>query len=134
VLHFVVFVAIALTSHRPDLRRTLDVWQQKLKLNHWNIALQVVDDSALGGASMGDIQWDLARKSASIRILREEDYDLPPHMARLDQQATVVHELVHLLHAGNPKAKSAEESAVVEQTNTLLRANHAWRILAVQDY
>jgi hypothetical protein len=134
LLHFVVVVAIALTSHKPDLRKTLDIWQHKLKLNHWSIALQVVGDGALGGTSMGDIQWDVARKCASIRILREEDYDLPIHMARLDQQATIVHELVHLLHSGNPAAKSAEESAVVVQTNALLRANHAWRILAVQDY
>jgi hypothetical protein len=134
LLHIFAFVALTFASHKPDLRKTLEIWQQKLQLNSWNIALAVVDDHALGGSSMGDVKWDFARKRASIRVLREEDYDLPTQMARLDQQATVVHELVHLLHAGHPEDKSAAEEAVVQETNALLRANRAWRILAVQDY
>jgi hypothetical protein len=109
----------------------MDLWQQKLQLTQWTLSLEVVGDHTLGGASMGDIQWDIVRKRAFIRVLREEDYDLPVNMARLDQQATIVHELVHLLHADD---KSSDEASVVSQTNELLRANHAWKILAVQDY
>ena len=65
--------------------------------------------------------------------LGEEDYDLPAGMAHLDQQATVLHELVHLLHASNGDAEGADEAHVVIQTNALLRANRQWRILATQE-
>jgi hypothetical protein len=134
LLHILAFVALTFSSHKPDLHKTLEIWQQKLQLTQWNITLEMVADHALGGVSMGDVQWDFTAKKAFIRVLREEDYDLPVQMARLDQQATVVHELVHILHAGHPADKSAEEASVVQETNSLLRANHAWRILAVQDY
>jgi hypothetical protein len=131
LLQIIAFVALTFSSHKPDLRRILDVWQQKLQLTEWTIVLEVVRDPVLGGASMGDIQWDVLQKRAFIRVLREEDYDLPVHMARLDQQATIVHELVHLKHAED---KSSDEASVVTETNAILRANHDWKILAVQDY
>jgi len=127
----VALFGLTLTAHKTDLRRVMDLWQQKLQLTQWTLSLEVVGDHTLGGASMGDIQWDIVRKRAFIRVLREEDYDLPANMARLDQQATIVHELVHLLHADD---KSSDEASVVNETNELLRANHAWKILAVQDY
>ena len=130
MLRIIALLTISLYSPHPDLQHTAKVWQSKLRLTGWSISVEVVADKALGGDSMGDIEWDVAKKQAAIRILREEDYDLPPAMARRDQEATLVHELVHLLHANDPDA----ELAVVRQTNALLRANHKWRILAVQDY
>jgi hypothetical protein len=124
---------IALHSIRPDLRHALQIWQNKLQLADWSVAVEIVDDHALGGEAMGDIQWDLRAKRASIRVLREEDYDLPAGMARLDQQATVLHELVHLRHASKRDGQGADEASVILQTNALLRANRQWRILAVQE-
>jgi hypothetical protein len=119
--------------YRPDLKRTLEMWQKKLRLADWNVALEIADDQTLGGRAMGDIRWDLNARRASIRVLREQDYDLPPGMAQLDQQATVLHELIHLFHAANQDQDGADEASVVRQTNALLRANHQWRILAVQE-
>jgi hypothetical protein len=118
---------------RPDLKRTLETWQQRLHLQDWSVAIEVVDDHTLGGQSMGDIRWNLNARTASIRILRERDYDLPARKAQLDQQATVIHELIHLLHASNQDQNGADEASVVRQTNELLRANRQWRILAVQE-
>jgi hypothetical protein len=117
----------------PDLNRTLETWQQKLHLEDWKVGIAIVDDHTLGGQAMGDIHWNLTARTAAIRILRERDYDLPTRKAQLDQQATVVHELVHLLHASNHDQDGADEASVVRQTNELLRANHQWRILAVQE-
>jgi hypothetical protein len=124
---------IAIHSIRPDLRHALQIWQNKLQLADWSVAMEIVDDHALGGVAMGDIRWDLRTKRASIRILREADYDLPAVMARLDQQATVLHELVHLRHASTGDRQDADEASVILQTNALLRANRQWRILAVQE-
>jgi hypothetical protein len=124
---------IALHSIRPDLRHTLQIWQNKLQLADWCVAVEIVDDHALSGKAMGDIQWDLGGKRALIRILRVEDYDLPAGMARLDQQATVLHELVHLRHASKRDSQGADEASVIRQTNALLRANRQWRILSVQE-
>jgi hypothetical protein len=118
---------------RADLKRTLETWQQRLHLQEWSVAIEVVDDHTLGGQSMGDIHWNLNARTASIRILRERDYDLPARKAQLDQQATVIHELIHLLHASNQDQNGADEASVVRQTNELLRANRLWRILAVQE-
>jgi hypothetical protein len=131
LVYILALVALSFTSHKPDLHKTLDFWQQKLQLTQWTITLEVVRDRALGGVSMGDIAWDIVNKRAFIRVLCEEDYDLPLAMARLDQQATVVHELVHLKHAED---KSSSEASVVQETNDLLRAHHDYKILAVQDY
>jgi len=120
-------------SVRPDLRHALQIWQNKLQLTEWRVTVAIVDDGALDGKAMGDIQWDLGAKRAAIRILREEDYDLPAEMARLDQQATILHELVHLRHASKRECQGADEASVINQTNALLRANRQWRILAVQE-
>jgi hypothetical protein len=95
--------------------------------------VEVVDDRALGGRAMGDVVWDLKSKRATIRILGEEDYDPPLQMARLDQQATVLHELVHLHHAASTDSRGGSELAVIRQTNSILRTNRQWQILAVQE-
>jgi hypothetical protein len=129
----VCYAGTAPDPFRSDLKRTLETWQEKLHLEDWNVTIEVVDDHALGGQSMGDIHWDLTSKKASIRILRERDYDLPARKAQLDQQATIIHELVHLRHASNQDLNGTDESSVVQQTMELLRANHEWRILAVQE-
>jgi hypothetical protein len=118
---------------RSDLKHTLQIWQKKLVLADWDVVIEIVDDHALGGQAMGDIHWDLNAKRASIRVLREQDYDLPAEMAHLDQQATILHELLHLYHAANNDRDGTDEASVVRQTNTLLRANRKWRILAVQE-
>jgi hypothetical protein len=120
-------------DHRSALKHTLQTWQKKLALADWDVVIEIVDDRALGGRAMGDIHWDLNAKRASIRVLREQDYDLPSEMAHLDQQATVLHELLHLYHAANNDRDGTDEASVVRQTNALLRANRQWRILAVQE-
>lgn len=119
---------------RQDLNRALRTWQKKLGLAGWTVAVEVVSDGVLGGSAMGDVVWNLKTKRASIRILREEDYDLPLRMARLDQQATILHELVHLQHAASGDVMGNVESAVVRETNSLLRANRQWQVLAVQEH
>jgi hypothetical protein len=124
---------IGVRAIRPDLRHALQNWQHKLQLADWSIEIEIVDDQELGGAAVGDIQWDLGSKRASIRILREADYDFPVGMARLDQQATILHELVHLVHASTRDRRGADEASVIRQTNALLLANRKWRILAVQE-
>src|SRR6266567_2551244 len=121
---FVALIALALHSPRTDLKQTLRVWQSKLMLTDWRIGIEMADDRTLGGDAMGDIEWDVAAKRASIRVLREQDYDLPVRMARLDQQATIIHELVHLSHVtSGSKEVAGEEQAVVRETNALLEAN-----------
>ncbi len=88
----------------------------------------------IGSAILGDITWDVGTKSARIRVLREEDYDLPRKFARRDQEATIVHELVHLRHAISPDARTAhDEEAIVVETGELLRRNRNWLSLAVME-
>ena len=125
---------LSLHSPRPNLAHTSAIWIDKLSLADWHVSVVTVRADEIGDAILGDITWDVRTKSARIRILREEDYDLPRKFARRDQEVTVVHELVHLRQAtsADPKLAHDEEAAMVE-TSELLRQNHNWFSLAVME-
>lgn len=125
---------LSLHSPRPNLARTSAVWMTKLSLADWHVSVATVGANEIGDEIVGDISWDVRTKSARIRVLREEDYDLPRRFARRDQEATVVHELVHLRYAISPDMKLAhDEEAVMVETGQLLRRNHNWLNLAVME-
>jgi len=125
---------LSLHSPRPDLAHTSAIWANKLSLADWHVSITTVGCDEIGDAILGDITWDVRTKSARIRVLREEDYDLPRRLARRDQEATVVHELVHLRRAISPDMKSThDEEDVMVETGGLLRRNHNWLSLAVME-
>jgi len=106
----------------------------KLSITDWHVSVATVRTDEIGDAIVGDITWDVATKSARIRVLREEDYDLPRRLARRDQEGTIVHELVHLRYALSPDMKLAhDEEVVMVATTDLLRRNHNWLSLAVME-
>jgi hypothetical protein len=74
----------------------LSVWQKRLNLQDWNLSVLVVRSNELKPKTLGNIHWDLDKKSAVIRVLDPADYKLPfPEMLQ-DMEFTVVHELIHL--------------------------------------
>jgi len=74
----------------------LAVWQKRLNLEDWNIAVVVARATELKPKTLGNIHWDLDKKTAIIRVLDPADYKLPlPEMLQ-DMEFTVVHELIHL--------------------------------------
>ena len=77
-------------------REKLSVWQKRLNLQDWNVALEVVRSTELRPKSLGNIHWDTDKKTAVIRVLDPADYSLPFPEILHDMEFTVVHELIHL--------------------------------------
>ena len=71
-------------------------WQKRLNLKEWNITLLVARASELKPKTLGNVHWDMDKKTAIIRILDPADYKLPFKAMLDDMEFTVVHELIHL--------------------------------------
>jgi hypothetical protein len=72
------------------------VWQNRLKLQDWNISVIVSRASELKPKTLGNVHWDRDLKTAVIRVLDPADYTLPFAPMLRDIEFTVVHELIHL--------------------------------------
>lgn len=97
------------------LSQKLWAWQRRLRLQDWKINIRVVRRSELKPKTLGNVHWDVNNKSAVIRVMHPEDYDVPFQEMLEDMEVTVVHELVHLHLAQLPRSdatKGAEEQAV----------------------
>ena len=108
-------------------REKLSVWQKRLNLQDWDVALEVVRSTELKPKTLGNIRWDTAKKTAVIRVLDPADYRLPFHEMLDDMEFTIVHELIHpefapvLSHFTRSDAdRSKEEHAVNHMTDALL--------------
>ena len=74
----------------------LAVWQQRLNLKDWNISIVVARATELKPKTLGNVHWDLPKKTAIIRVLDPADYQLPYREMLQDMEFTIVHELIHL--------------------------------------
>lgn len=105
------------------LNQKLFVWQKRLRLENWNIAIKLVHTSELKPKTLGNIHWDADTRRATICVLSPLDYKLDFPDALRDMEFTVVHELVHLQLSSLPRneaSRSAEEKAVNTLTEALL--------------
>ena len=106
----------------------LSQWQKRLNLQDWNITVLVSRATDLKPRTLGNIHWDLAKKTAVIRVLDPADYKLPFNAMLEDIEFTVVHELIHLEMAPvltdlqrNDANRREEEYAVNHMTEALLK-------------
>jgi hypothetical protein len=103
------------------------VWQRRLNLADWNISVVVVPASELKPKTLGNVHWELDKKTATIRVLDPADYRLPFQEMLQDMEFTVVHELIHLelapvlsdLHRSDANRRD-EEHAVNHVADALL--------------
>jgi hypothetical protein len=73
-----------------QIDRDLRYWQAKLGLEEWQVEVLRVRGSELDTNTVGDIVVSPESKSATVRILREQDSDLPPRQARADEELTLM--------------------------------------------
>jgi hypothetical protein len=109
---------------RAYLKKRLAVWQQQLQLQDWKISLLTSPSSDLRPGTLGNISWNLDKKTARIRILDVSEYRTSFQNALRDMEFSVVHELIHLDLASLPRTDSSrpdEEHAVNRIANALLR-------------
>jgi hypothetical protein len=105
----------------------LAVWQERLKLQGWQISVVMARQSDLPPKTMGGIRWDKGKKTAVIWVLSPSDYRLSYHEMLDDMELTLVHELVHLDLASLPRgqaSRSSEEHAVNGIAQAMLRLDH----------
>lgn len=74
----------------------LAVWQKRLNLEEWNVTVAMTRAADLKPKTLGNIHWDLEKKTAVIRVLDPADYHMPLADMLRDMEFTVVHELIHL--------------------------------------
>ena len=101
----------------------LQVWQQRLGLDQWKFAIVFSHPTDLKPNTVGNIRWEAADKSATIRLLAVSEYasDCPDTFR--DLEFTIVHELLHLKVSVLPRCEAVrkdEESTVNEIATTLL--------------
>jgi hypothetical protein len=104
------------------------VWQKRLNLKDWNIAVVLARTGELKPKTLGNIHWDAEKKSAVIRVLDPADYRLPFRDMLKDMEFTVVHELIHLELSSLPRSDASrrdEEHAVNQIAEALLKLDHS---------
>jgi hypothetical protein len=102
----------------------LAFWQQRLNLADWKISMVISHARELKPATLGNIHWDAAKKTAVIRVLDVSDYPVSCREALPDVEMTLVHELVHLELSSLPRSQASrheEELAVNRIADALLR-------------
>jgi len=106
---------------------TLSLWQQRLQLQDWNIYILLSRPEDLRPGTLGNIHWDVEKKSATIRVMDASGYTSDVAAMLKDMQVTVVHELVHLELASLPVSdadRSNQEFAIDHLTDALLASEH----------
>ena len=100
---------------QAEVDQWLKNWQKRLSLDDWDIGAQIVRSSDLRPDTLGNLKWNSATKTATVRVLNPLDYDLPASEIPTDIEYTVVHELIHLQLAAlprDPASKNIEEKVV----------------------
>ena len=101
------------------LDRQLKLWQRRLGLEEWNLALKVVRQTEIDRNSWGAAEWDPVAKTGLISVLDPRDYNLKGEELRLDMECTIVHELVHIQVAPLAAHDNGQREKVV---NTIMGA------------
>lgn len=115
-----------------ELLQRLKVWQERLRLQDWDIEASIRRASEMEGEVVGSVSWSLSRKQASISILDQNDYP-DDRMGYRDMENDLIHELIHIHlapiheHFGslgngemNPMYTMFEEQAIESLTSALL--------------
>jgi hypothetical protein len=104
--------------------KRLGVWQDRLELGDWKISVVMSRRSDLRPGTLGNIRWDMDDKTARIRVLGANEYQMPFEAAYQDMEFTLVHELIHLELASLPRSDASrgdEEYAVNRMADALLQ-------------
>ncbi|MBV9396618.1 MAG: hypothetical protein JO062_01475 [Bryobacterales bacterium] len=103
------------------------MWQNRLELSDWKISLITVHRGELSPGTLGNVRWNLDEKTARVKVLNANDYELPFEAAFSDMEFTLVHELIHLELASLPRTDESrvdEEGAVNRMADALLQLDH----------
>lgn len=80
-----------------QLQAALKTWQQKLRLQDWNITLEFINDEDIEDWKPAEVRYQIYDRWAKIRMLKpglRADAETPYH-----PEQSLVHELLHLVVA-----------------------------------
>lgn len=90
------------------------LWQERLRLRDWEVAVTTVQPGTLGNPNIkGTITWQLHSRSARISVV--ESADMAANDPEYDQERTLVHELLHLHFLAWDTASGTPEDTALEQ-------------------
>lgn len=102
----------------------LDLWKGRLGLDAWNVTIVMTKRADLKPKTLGGIQWDKRKHTATISVMHPADYNMSREDMLSDMEETVVHELLHLKLSPlnrSEAARSSEEEAVNGIAGALLK-------------
>lgn len=103
-----------------ELQKLCREWQKRLRLQDWDVKVFVKRESQfINENAAGECSWQLAKKLAVIRILDPIDYGSNLAWPQ-DQEATLVHELLHLHFAPFAAKDDTPEDTAQEQAIDLI--------------
>jgi hypothetical protein len=106
------------------IHQKLPFWQQRLQLKDWKIAVLTAHPTDLRQRTLGNVHWDMDKKTAVIRVMDAADYQTPFRDTLDDMEFTIVHEMIHLELASLPRSeasRSDEEYAINHLADALLQ-------------
>ncbi|MBD2771150.1 hypothetical protein [Iningainema tapete] len=97
-------------------------WQQRLKLQDWDVNVKIVSLREMGESLSGSVTYNIGKKIADIKLIKPEDYPCDS-MRPQDMEETLVHELLHLHFAPLGIENDTPEQLAEEQAiNALAKA------------
>jgi hypothetical protein len=104
------------------LNEKLSLWQKRLKLEAWNVTVIASERDDLRAGTLGNIHWDLEKKTAVIRVLDPGGYQMSSDAVLRDLEFTVVHELIHLEFCASTRADQASRADEETSVNNIAEA------------
>jgi hypothetical protein len=83
---------------QESLQSLLKEWQQILRLQDWDINLELVPAKKTDSFEWGQCKWNFAERVAKIQIL-DPDHSREDSIIPFDIESTLVHELIHVTFA-----------------------------------
>jgi hypothetical protein len=86
--------------NESELKKLCAEWQQRLKLQSWNIVCKFARHNEIDNEKLANVTYRLATEEAVVRVLDQDDYqriygeDFPQAIEK-----SIVHELLHLVLA-----------------------------------
>jgi hypothetical protein len=104
----------AVTLTEQQAAAALEEYQRILRLQDWRISVRICAAAEIDNRSQAQINWHLARRSATIRLLCPADY-LTRYEEPQDMEVDLVHELCHIHLIGLNVAADTPEDLAQEQ-------------------
>lgn len=104
------------------LNEKLSLWQKRLKLESWNVTVIASQRDSLRVGTLGNIRWDLEKKTAVIRVLDPGDNQMTSDPILRDMEFTVVHELIHLEFCASTRADQSSRTDEEASVNNIAEA------------